>query len=150
MLELGGNDAAILAPDVAGDAALADRIFEAAFVTSGQVCMAIKRLYVHRDRLDETVDALAGRLATEMVGDGLAEEVTMGPVHTADARDRVEAMLSEAAAAGAVLVRPGRLRVEDEGSGGYFVSPALVVAPPDGRRHRAPGAIRPGPAGHPV
>ena len=107
VLELGGNDAAILAPDVAGDAALADRIVEAAFVTSGQVCMAIKRLYVHRDRLDETVDALAGRLATEVVGDGLADGVTMGPVHTADARDRVEALLSEAAAAGAVLVPPG-------------------------------------------
>ena len=130
VLELGGNDAAIVAPDVTGDAALADRIFEAAFVTSGQVCMAIKRLYVHRDRLEETVDALAGRLATETVGDGLAEDVTMGPVHTADARDRVEALLSEAAAAGAVLVRPGRMRVQDEGSGGYFVSPALVVAPP--------------------
>ena len=83
VLELGGNDAAILAPDVAGDAALADRLVEAAFVTSGQVCMAIKRLYVHRDRLDETVDALAGRLATEVVGDGLADGVTMGPVHTA-------------------------------------------------------------------
>jgi acyl-CoA reductase-like NAD-dependent aldehyde dehydrogenase len=130
VLELGGNDAAILAPDVAGDAALADRLVEAAFVTSGQVCMAIKRLYVHRDRLDETVDALAARLATEVVGDGLADEVTMGPVHTGAARDRVEALLSEAAAAGGVLVRPGRLRAEDEGSGGYFVSPALVVAPP--------------------
>ena len=58
VLELGGNDAAILAPDMAGDAALAARIVEAAFVTSGQVCMAIKRLYVHRDRFDETVDAL--------------------------------------------------------------------------------------------
>jgi acyl-CoA reductase-like NAD-dependent aldehyde dehydrogenase len=131
VLELGGNDAAILAPDVAGDAALADRIVEAAFVTSGQVCMAIKRLYVHRDRLDETVDALAGRLATELVGDGLADGVTMGPVHTAAARDRVEALLSEAAAAGAVLVRPARMRAEDEESGGYFVSPTLAVAPPD-------------------
>jgi acyl-CoA reductase-like NAD-dependent aldehyde dehydrogenase len=130
VLELGGNDAAILAPDVAADAALADRLVEAAFVTSGQVCMAIKRLYVHRDRLDETVNALAGRLATEVVGDGLADGVTMGPVHTAAARDRVEALLSEAAAAGAVLVRPGTLRSEDEGSGGYFVSPTLVVAPP--------------------
>jgi acyl-CoA reductase-like NAD-dependent aldehyde dehydrogenase len=42
----------------------------------------------------------------------------------------VEALLSEAAAAGGVLVRPGALRGEDEESGGYFVSPALVVAPP--------------------
>ncbi len=85
--------------------------------------MAIKRLYVHRDRMDETVDALAGRLATEMVGDGLADGVTMGPVHTAAARDRVEALLSEAAAAGAVLVRPGRTRERGRGLGGYFVSP---------------------------
>ena len=86
VLELGGNDAAILAPDVVGDRPLADRIVEAAFVTSGQVCMAIKRLYVHRDRVDETVDALGDRLAGEVVGDGLAEGVTMGPVHTASAR----------------------------------------------------------------
>jgi acyl-CoA reductase-like NAD-dependent aldehyde dehydrogenase len=130
VLELGGNDAAILAPDVTGDAALADHIVEAAFVTSGQVCMAIKRLYVHRDRLDETVDALAGRLAAEVVGDGLADGVTMGPVHTAGARDRVEALVAEAVATGAAVLRPGRVRDEDEGSGGYFVSPALVVAPP--------------------
>ena len=118
VLELGGNDAAILAPDVAGDAALADRIVEAAFVTSGQVCMAIKRLYVQRDRLDETVDVLAGRLAGEVVGDGLADGVTMGPVHTAGARDRVEALVAEAAAAGTAVLRPGRLRDEDERSGG--------------------------------
>ena len=130
VLELGGNDAAILGPDVVGDAALADRLVEAAFVTSGQVCMAIKRLYVHRDRLDATVDALAARVAREVVGDGLAPEVTMGPVHTASARDRVEAMVAEAEASGARAVRPGRVRAEDEGSGGYFVSPALVLAPP--------------------
>ncbi len=132
VLELGGNDAAILAPDVVADGPLAERIVEAAFVTSGQVCMAIKRLYVHRDRMDETVAALAERLAREVVGDGLAEEVTMGPVHTASARDRVEAMLSEAAASGAAVVRPGRVRTDDAAAGGYFVSPALVLAPAPG------------------
>ena len=130
VLELGGNDAAILAPDVEADRALADRVVEAAFVTSGQVCMAIKRLYVHRDRMDETVHALADRLATEVVGDGLAEEVTMGPVHTASARDRAESLIAEASGVGAAVLRPGRLRVEDVGAGGYFVPPAVVVAPP--------------------
>ncbi len=130
VLELGGNDPAILAPDVNVDAALANRLAEAAFVTSGQVCMAVKRLYVHRDRLEQTVDALAARLSGEVVGDGLAEDVTMGPVHTATARDRVECMLKDAEARGAAVLRPGRLRAEDEGAGGYFVSPALVVAPP--------------------
>jgi len=130
VLELGGNDPAILAPDVAADATLATRLVEAAYVTSGQVCMAVKRLYVHRDHLDETVGALAERLASEVVGDGLADEVTMGPVHTARARDRVQRMVAEAAAAGAAVLRPGRVRTEDEASGGYFVSPALVVDPP--------------------
>ncbi len=130
VLELGGNDAAILAPDVEVDATLAARMVEAAFVTSGQVCMAVKRLYVPRDHLDAVVGALAERLAAEVVGDGLAEEVTMGPVHTAAARDRVEAMVAEATTAGAAVLRPGRIRAEDEGSGGYFVPPALVVEPP--------------------
>ena len=130
VLELGGNDPAIVAPDVEPDDALAERLFDAAFVTSGQVCMAIKRLYVHRSRFDATVDALAARLAREVVGDGLAPEVTMGPVHTAAARDRVERFVAEAQGAGAPVLRPGRLRSGDEGTGGYFVSPALVVAPP--------------------
>jgi acyl-CoA reductase-like NAD-dependent aldehyde dehydrogenase len=134
VLELGGNDAAILAPDVTGDGPLANRIVEAAFVTSGQVCMAIKRLYVHRGRLEQTVAALANRLESEVVGDGLAEGVTMGPVHTSSARDRVEAMVAEAEGIGATVLRPGRVRAEDESTGGYFVSPALVVAPPAGSR----------------
>ena len=77
----------------------------------------------------ETVDALTERLSSEVVGDGLAEGVTMGPVHTASARDRVEAMVAAAAAGGATVHRPGTVRPEDEGSGGYFVSPSIVVAP---------------------
>jgi acyl-CoA reductase-like NAD-dependent aldehyde dehydrogenase len=129
VLELGGNDAAILAPDVAVDDELAGRLFEASFVTSGQVCMAVKRLYVHRDRLAETVAALADRLSTEVVGDGLADGVTMGPVHLASSRDRVERFIAEAEVGGAKVHRPGRVRDEDAASGGYFVSPALVEAP---------------------
>jgi acyl-CoA reductase-like NAD-dependent aldehyde dehydrogenase len=130
VLELGGNDAAILAPDVSVDAMLAGRLVEASFVTSGQVCMAVKRLYVHRDRLSETMDALIDRLSSELVGDGLAEGVTMGPVHLPSARDRVELFIAEAEERGAKVHRPGRVRDEDADSGGYFVSPALVEGPP--------------------
>jgi acyl-CoA reductase-like NAD-dependent aldehyde dehydrogenase len=130
VLELGGNDAAILAPDVSVDAMLAGRLVEASFVTSGQVCMAIKRLYVHRSRISETMEALIDRLSIEVVGDGLADGVTMGPVHLASARDRVEQFIAEAEDGGAKVHRPGRIRDEDAGSGGYFVSPALVEGPP--------------------
>ena len=75
------------------------------------------------------MDALAERLASELVGDGLAEGVTMGPVHTAAAKERVEALVAEAEDDGAAVIRPGRLRDEDAATGGYFVSPTLVIAP---------------------
>ena len=132
------------------DAALADRLVEAAFVTSGQVCMAVKRLYVHRDRFDETVDALAGRLATEVVGDGLAEGVTMGPVHTAGRAGPGGGVHLRGRGGGrrAGAPRPGARRGRGRGR-------LLRVAGAGGgaagrRRHRARGAVRPGAAGHPL
>ncbi|MGD0391098.1 MAG: aldehyde dehydrogenase family protein [Acidimicrobiales bacterium] len=129
VLELGGNDPAIIAPDLDPTEALADRLLEAAFTTSGQVCMAIKRLYLPAERLPEWRDALADRLSLAVVGDGLEEAVTMGPVHTEAARDRVEALIVDAAGVGGVVVRPAS--VVGPGSG-WTVSPALVVAPDPG------------------
>jgi len=134
VLELGGNDPAILAPDVTIDEDLAGRLADAAFVTSGQVCMAIKRLYVHEDRFDALVDALVDRLSSTVVGDGLADGVTMGPVHLASAQRRVEEMVEEAEARGARVHRLGTVRPEDADAGGYLVRPALVEAPPPDTR----------------
>jgi acyl-CoA reductase-like NAD-dependent aldehyde dehydrogenase len=131
VLELGGNDPAVIAPDVEIDATLAAKIVEATFITSGQVCMAIKRLYVPEDKVDSMIEALVTRVGTEVVGDGLADETTMGPVHRPQARDRVENMLARAVAAGARLHRPARVRHEDAGAGGYLVSPAIVEGATD-------------------
>jgi len=129
VLELGGNDAAILAPDLEVTAELAGRLVEAAFVTSGQVCMAVKRLYVHRDRFVQAMDALIDRLSVEVVGDGLDDGVTMGPVHLASSQHRVEQFIAEAEERGAKVHRPGHVREQDAHAGGYFVSPALVEDP---------------------
>ncbi|HUO47195.1 MAG TPA: aldehyde dehydrogenase family protein, partial [Acidimicrobiales bacterium] len=131
VLELGGNDPAIVAPDVAIDDALADRIVGAAFITSGQVCMAVKRLYVPEEKVGAMVDALVARVGAEVVGDGLAPDTTMGPVHMASAAVRVEHMIEDALARGATVHRPARLRDEDAGNGGYLVSPAIVAGAPD-------------------
>jgi acyl-CoA reductase-like NAD-dependent aldehyde dehydrogenase len=131
VLELGGNDPAILAPDVEIDEALAWSLFDAAFITSGQVCTAIKRVYAPQAKVASLVEALVERARTELVGDGLGEGVTMGPVHHDASRKRVEAMLEEATALGAVVHRPASLRAEDAGGGGYFVSPAIVEGAPD-------------------
>jgi len=131
VLELGGNDPAIIAPDVEIDETLASRIVEASFITSGQVCMAIKRLYVPEDKVEAMVDALVARVGAEVVGDGLAPETTMGPVHMASAVTRVEGMIADAQARGATVHRPATVRDEDAGAGGYIVSPAIVVGAPD-------------------
>jgi acyl-CoA reductase-like NAD-dependent aldehyde dehydrogenase len=131
VLELGGNDPAILAPDVEIDADLAGRLFDAAFITSGQVCTAIKRVYVPHGKLDSLVDALVDRASREVVGDGLAEGVTMGPVHHASGRRRVEQMLEQALALGARVHRSASMRPEDTEGAGYFVPPAIVEGAPD-------------------
>jgi len=129
VLELGGNDAAIVAPDLEPTEELAARLLEAAFATSGQVCMAVKRLYVPADRLSAWRDALVAVLSHQVVGDGLDEGVTMGPVHTESARDRVEDMIALAAIGASEVVRPGT--VVDPGHG-WRVSPALVIDPDPG------------------
>lgn len=133
VLELGGNDPAIVAPDVSINDQLADRLVNAAFVTSGQVCMAIKRLYVHESSLAQMQEALVERVGKETIGNGLDPAVTMGPVHQPAARDRVEEMVAEAAERGASVQRPAKL-ADDAQNGGYFVSPAIVAEPrPDAR-----------------
>ncbi len=126
MLELGGNDPAIVAPDLEPTEDLAARLLEAAFTTSGQVCMAVKRLYVPSARLGAWRDALASVLARTVVGHGLDPEVTMGPVHTRAAYERVEAMIASAGGGTTEVLRPAEFR---GGDSGWFVSPALVVDP---------------------
>jgi acyl-CoA reductase-like NAD-dependent aldehyde dehydrogenase len=92
--------------------------------------MAVKRLYCPREKVSELADALLERCAREVVGDGLAPETTLGPMHTAAGRDRVESMLAAAASAGATVRTGGRLRDEDADSGGYFVLPTVVTDVP--------------------
>ncbi len=130
LLELGGNDAAIVAPDLPVTDALADQLYGATYTTSGQVCMAVKRLYCPREKVAELADALLARCDREVVGDGLAAETTLGPMHTEAGRDRVAQLIADAASRGAGVRTGGRLRAEDAGSGGYFVLPTVVTDVP--------------------
>ncbi|WP_204080804.1 aldehyde dehydrogenase family protein [Mycobacterium riyadhense] len=127
LLELGGNDAAIIGPDITVSDELVERLATATYTTSGQVCMAIKRLYAPRDRVDELAEALLARCEREVVGDGLAEETTLGPLHTAAGRDRLAALVADAAARGASVRTAGRVREADADSGGYFALPTVVT-----------------------
>ncbi|MFL6239774.1 MAG: aldehyde dehydrogenase family protein [Actinomycetes bacterium] len=131
LLELGGNDAAVIAPDLPITETLADLLAAAAYTTTGQVCMAAKRIYAPRGRVAELVDALRARCDREVIGDGLAPEVTLGPLHTPAGYHRVADMIDDAGSRGATVVTAGRWREEDRDGGGYFILPTIVtdVAP---------------------
>ncbi|MEB3982427.1 aldehyde dehydrogenase family protein [Mycobacterium sp. 663a-19] len=127
LLELGGNDAAIIAPDIPVSDELVERLVTATYTTGGQVCMAIKRLYAPAGRVGELAEAVLARCEREVVGDGLADKVTLGPLHTAAGRNRVTALLADAEARGATVRTGGRIRDADADAGGYFVLPTVVT-----------------------
>jgi acyl-CoA reductase-like NAD-dependent aldehyde dehydrogenase len=127
LLELGGNDAAIIGPDMTVSDQLVEQLVTATYTTGGQVCMAIKRLYAPRGRVRELAEAVLARCERQVVGDGLADEVTLGPLHTAAGRDRVAGLVKDAAAHGATVRIAGRIREEDADAGGHFVLPTVVT-----------------------
>ena len=132
-LELGGNDPAIILDDAVLDEAAIGRLASATFMTTGQVCMAVKRLYVPRSRFDEVVGGLTAALEGTRIGSGLDAETTMGPLNTARQRDYVIELREEARSAGAEVIEGGEYVGVEEGEGN-FMRPSLVLDPDQGLR----------------
>ncbi|MBD9408391.1 aldehyde dehydrogenase family protein [Acidovorax sp. ACV02] len=129
-LELGGNDAAIVLQD-ADPAMIAPRLFANAFGNAGQLCCAIKRLYVHRRVHDEVVERMTAIAAGWRVGHGLLPDTQMGPLHTATQRDHVRDLLADA------KQRGGRVHTGGEAIDewpGHFLRPAIVSGLADDSR----------------
>ena len=126
-LELGGNDAALVLDDVELNEEVFDKMFWGAFGSSGQICMAMKRLYVHESRYDEVVDGFTAACERAVVGDGLNPETTQGPVNNAKQLKVVTDMIAEARAKGADVKECGQVPDEElYQGGGYFQKPTLV------------------------
>ncbi len=128
-LELGGNDPAIVLDDATLDKPTLERMARAVFLTSGQVCMAIKRIYVPRSRYDELVTGLSEVLAGQRIGPGSAATSTMGPLNSSRQRDFVRSLCDEARAAGHEVRELGTIDEAAAASGGNFLRPALVLDP---------------------
>ena len=127
-LELGGNDAALVLEDAELGPETFGRMYFGAFGSSGQICMAIKRLYIHESRYDEVVDGMISACNKAVVGDGLLPETTMGPVNNARQLKVVTDMIAEARAMDADVRECGQ--IPDDalyGGGGYFQRPTLVL-----------------------
>jgi acyl-CoA reductase-like NAD-dependent aldehyde dehydrogenase len=125
-LELGGNDAAILLEDAdLGDAAMG-RMTKSVYRMTGQVCMAIKRIYVPEPIRDKFLDAFTRTVDRIVVGDGLDTAVTMGPMHTARALHRAQSLVADAARRGANVQILGQVRDKAAFDRGHFMQPTVV------------------------
>jgi acyl-CoA reductase-like NAD-dependent aldehyde dehydrogenase len=124
-LELGGKSPNIILPDADLDVALGGS-FQGVYFNSGQACNAGTRLFVHKDKFDEVVSALAERAPKMRIGPGLDPETQLGPLVSAEQHDRVTGYIEKGKAEGAELVAGGGGR-----SPGYFVEPTLFTATSD-------------------
>lgn len=123
-LELGGNDPAILLDDVEVTPQLCQKLIASSFITAGQVCFALKRLYVPQDNIDDVVEGLGAVLDTFKVGPGLDPASSMGPLNNQAQKAVVERLLADAANRG-IVRHFGELTVQERS--GYFLRPALAL-----------------------
>lgn len=126
-LELGGNDASIVMPNVPVEA-LAEGLFWAAFTNAGQVCIATKRLYVHADIYEPLKRAMVDYAKTVRVGDGLNEETQIGPLQNQTQYNRVRELITESKLNGLTFAIGGEESIDGKG---FHIPVAIVDDPPE-------------------
>ena len=128
-LELGGNDAAIVLPDVDVEK-VAEQLFWAAFRNTGQICIATKRMYVHKDVYEPLKDALVAYAATVKVGDGAEQGTQLGPIQNRRQYERVLDLIRDSRDRGYKFLVGGDVSPAP----GYFVPVTIIDNPPEGAR----------------
>ncbi|MCD7107805.1 aldehyde dehydrogenase family protein [Rhizobium sp. DKSPLA3] len=127
-LELGGNDAALVFPDVSLDA-VAPALFWSAMGNSGQVCIATKRIYVHDDIYDDFIRAMRLQIDATTMGPGGQPGAMLGPIQNAPQFQRLQSLLADCRA-NAYKLHQG---TAPDGNG-YFIPATLVENPPHDSR----------------
>jgi acyl-CoA reductase-like NAD-dependent aldehyde dehydrogenase len=124
-LELGGKSPNVILADADLEAAIKGS-FQAIYFNSGQACNAGSRLFVPAERFDEVVGALAEAAKAARLGPGLDPDTQLGPLVSAEQRERVMGYIESGREQGAELLVGGETAMAD--SGGYFVEPTLFSA----------------------
>lgn len=124
-LELGGNDATIVCADADLDTAAEAVVLGRLARGNGQICCAVKRVFVDAQVYDRFADILTRKARALKVGDQLEEDTDVGPLITEQAARQVEALINDAVAAGATLRAGGPRR-------DAFIEPTVLTnIPPD-------------------
>ncbi len=127
ILELGGNNAMIVAPSADIDMAVRAIVFSAVG-TAGQRCTTLRRLIAHNSIRADLVAKLAKAYASLPIGDPRQGTTLIGPLVDAAARDRMQMMLEQARSEGGT-VHGGATVAEGVPQGGAYIAPALVEMP---------------------
>jgi aldehyde dehydrogenase (NAD+) len=128
LLELGGNNAAILAPSADLNLALRSIVFSAVG-TAGQRCTTLRRLIVHETVLPEVADRLRIAYGGLTIGDPRQPGVLVGPLIDERAWLNMRSALDRAATQGGTLLYGGSRVTEAVPGGGFYARPAIVQVP---------------------
>ncbi|OLN96784.1 putative aldehyde dehydrogenase, partial [Colletotrichum chlorophyti] len=128
-LELGGNDPAIVFPDIDIDK-VAEKVAFFAFLNSGQICLNLKRIYVHESIFDQFKESLVSHVKGYNLGDGSLQGVTHGPLQNSMQFERVKTFFSDIKSQGWEVAVGGEI----ETSQGYFITPTIIDRPPEKSR----------------
>ncbi|MCP3742080.1 aldehyde dehydrogenase family protein [Rossellomorea sp. BNER] len=126
-MELGGNDAAIILSDANLDDEAIKRLRIGILRASGQVCSAIKRVYVHESRYEEVVDKLKKEFQRIVVGNGIQPDVDMGPLNNKSQFEYVKGLVERAVESGATIITAGLQLDPDSWEQGYFILPSIIT-----------------------
>lgn len=127
-MELGGNDPAIILEDVVLDKGAITKLRNGVLKGAGQVCSAIKRIYVHESRYEELLEKLSKEFSKVCVGEGIHPDVTMGPLNNQTQFQYIKDLINRAEKNGAKVEYFGKKLNEDKWDSGYFMLPAIVTA----------------------
>jgi acyl-CoA reductase-like NAD-dependent aldehyde dehydrogenase len=128
LLELGGNNAAVVAPSADLDLAVRGIVFAAAG-TAGQRCTTMRRVIAHSSVIDELTSRLAEAYRRLPIGNPLQAGTLVGPLISHHAWMAMQDALAAAAAQGGTVVTGGGRRLADEAPGAYYAEPALARMP---------------------
>jgi aldehyde dehydrogenase (NAD+) len=128
LLELGGNNAAIVAPSADLDLAVRGIVFSAAG-TAGQRCTSLRRVIAHSSIVDDLVERIAAAYSSLPIGSPLESGTLVGPLIDEAAYDGYATALEKARANGGQLLAGGERVLADEAEDAYYVQPALVRMP---------------------
>ena len=125
-LELGGSDPMIVMPDADINKAV-EGALRGRFYNAGQTCTAVKRLYVHEKISSLFLQKLKKRVDALTVGNGLGSKIDIGPMNSADQREKIAQVIQETRDTKAGTILTGGYKLKGTAyEQGFFYRPTLV------------------------